>query len=116
MHHTGGRGDPQNVIADWAAHRPSIGTQYILDRNGVVHDVEKRVWLSRSRSHHQRLRAGTGLSNFNSVGMEVIARDDADVTAVQREAAQRFVRERYPNTPVFGHGEVNPVIARRRKV
>jgi hypothetical protein len=29
-------------------------------------------------------------------------------SAAQRESAQRFIREHYPNTPVFGHGEVNP--------
>jgi hypothetical protein len=40
--------------------------------------------------------------------MEVIAENDRDVTKAQREAAVRFIRENYPNTPVFGHGEVNP--------
>jgi hypothetical protein len=44
----------------------------------------------------------------NIVGMEVIARDNADVNQKQVEAARRFIRENYPNTPVFGHGEVNP--------
>jgi hypothetical protein len=52
--------------------------------------------------------AGAGLSNRNTVGMEVIAKNDRDVTPAQREAAMRFIAERYPNTPVFGHGEVNP--------
>jgi hypothetical protein len=51
---------------------------------------------------------GAGLSNANVVGMEVIAKDDKDVTPAQVAAAKQFIQQKYPNTPVFGHGEVNP--------
>jgi len=40
--------------------------------------------------------------------MEIIAKDDKDVTRAQVLSAQAFARKHYPNTPVFGHGEVNP--------
>jgi hypothetical protein len=108
MHHTGGRGDPSNVVADWRAHRPGIGTQYIMDREGNVHDVRSEYGYGGHGHIVNGSGAGAGLSNANTVGMEVVARDDKDVTPAQREAGQRFIRERYPNTPVFGHGEVNP--------
>jgi hypothetical protein len=48
------------------------------------------------------------LENSNIVGMEVIAKNDKDVTPAQIAAARKFIAEKYPNTPVFGHGEVNP--------
>lgn len=51
---------------------------------------------------------GAGLNNKNIVGMEVIARNNRDVTAAQIRAGAEFARSKYPNTPVFGHGEVNP--------
>jgi len=51
---------------------------------------------------------GKGLSNRNTVGMEVIAKDDKDVTPAQIEAAKKFIKKHYPNTPLYGHGQVNP--------
>ncbi len=54
-------------------------------------------------AYGRRSRAAGGqLSNENTVGMEIIAKDDKDVTRAQVLSAS------YPNTPVFGHGEVNP--------
>jgi len=52
--------------------------------------------------------AGTsGLSNRNVVGMEIIAQNDRDVTPAQVQALKEFAAARYPNTPFYGHGEVN---------
>lgn len=51
---------------------------------------------------------GAGLSNVNTVGMEIIAKDDRDVAPAQVEAAKAFIARNYPTTPVYGHGEVNP--------
>jgi hypothetical protein len=48
------------------------------------------------------------LNNRNIVGMEVIGKNDADINAAQVKAAQEFINKNYPNTPVYGHGEVNP--------
>jgi hypothetical protein len=108
MHHTGGRGGPANVVSDWRTNRPGIGTQYIMDREGVVHDVKKEFGYGGTGNIITGSGAGRGLSNKNIVGMEVVATSDKDVTPAQRDAAKRFIAENYPNTPVFGHGEVNP--------
>jgi hypothetical protein len=51
---------------------------------------------------------GEGLSNANTVGMEIIAKDDTDVLPIQKQRFVEFMRKNYPDTPVFGHGEVNP--------
>jgi hypothetical protein len=40
--------------------------------------------------------------------VEVIANGDSDVTPAQVASARSFIAKNYPNTPVYGHGEVNP--------
>ena len=40
--------------------------------------------------------------------MEIIANDDKDVTPAQAAAFAAFMAQNYPNTPILGHGEVNP--------
>ncbi|MGX9431761.1 peptidoglycan recognition protein family protein [Bradyrhizobium sp. LeoA1S1] len=102
IHHTGGRGGPQGV-RDTLAQR-GLGVQYIVDRDGNV--VEGG---GNKRSHiKDGWGPGAGLSNSNTVGFEVIAKDDKDVTAAQIEGVKRFVEKYYPNTPVMGHGQANP--------
>ena len=102
VHHTGGRGDVAGVQNTLRAR--GLGVQYVMDREGNI------TQTGGPGSSHMRTGwgAGAGLSNRNTVGMEVIAKDDKDVTPAQVAAAKRFLAERYPNTPVFGHGEVNP--------
>ena len=56
---------------------------------------------------------GEGLSNANTIGLEVIARNNKDLTPAQIQAAQDWIehmRAKYPTigNRVFGHGEVNP--------
>jgi hypothetical protein len=106
VHHTGGRGDPASVVNDWRTNRPGVGTQYIMDREGNVHDVAKEFGYS-GRSHflHSTI---PGVSNKSAVGMEIVANDDRDITSTQRVNAIRFIQENYPATPVYGHSEVSP--------
>jgi hypothetical protein len=49
-----------------------------------------------------------GLNNKNVVGMEIIAKDDKDVLPNEVQSAVEFMKKYYPNTPVYGHGQVNP--------
>jgi len=77
-----------------------------MDRDGVIHDTLKEFGYNGS---NEILNDPTHkLSNSNVVGMEIIAKNDADVTPAQAQAAARFIQAQYPNTPVFGHGQVNP--------
>src|SRR5215475_2842445 len=103
FHHTGGRGDAQGVIDTLRAR--GLGVQYVMDRDGNI------TQIGGPGSQHMLSGwgpQGTGLNNGNTVGMEVIARDNNDVTPKQVQAARDFIAQNYPNTPVFGHGEVNP--------
>lgn len=102
FHHTGGRGDVSGV-QDTLRQR-HLGVEYVMDRDGNI----TRIGNPGAAHMLPGWGAGSGLSNRNTVGMEVIAEDNRDVTPQQVAAAQKFIREKYPNTPVFGHGEVNP--------
>lgn len=102
MHHTGGRGTAAGVQA--VLKQRHLGVQYVMDREGNI------TRIGGPGEHHilPGTGVGAGLRNSNVVGMEVIAKNDADVTLAQVAAAKRFMQKYYPNTPVFGHGEVNP--------
>jgi hypothetical protein len=74
-------------------------------------DREGNIYRTGGPGAHQILRGwgkGEGLSSGNTVGMEIIARNDRDVLPIQRQRFVEFIGKNYPTTPVFGHGEVNP--------
>jgi hypothetical protein len=106
MHHTGGGGDPAGVVNWWKQQGRGYGAQYIMDRNGVVHDTLKEFGYGGT---NEILNDPVhGLSNKNVVGMEIIAKDDKDVLPNEVQSAVEFMKKYYPNTPVYGHGQVNP--------
>jgi hypothetical protein len=111
MHHTGGRGTSEGVQN--TLRQRGLGVEYVMERDGTIRQIGgpgSSNIMNESRYRDSPI-LGEGkpfLTNQNIVGMEVIAKDDKDVTPAQRAAAARFIRERYPDTPVFGHGEVNP--------
>jgi hypothetical protein len=111
MHHTGSRGTVQGLQSTLSQRR--LGVEYAMDRDGNIHQIGQpgAANIMPESKYRQAPILGQGkpfLTNQNIVGMEVIAKDDKDVTPAQRDAARRFIQERYPNTPVYGHGEVNP--------
>lgn len=108
IHHTGGRGTPESVINTF--NQRGLSSQYIMDREG-------RVWnaLPEGTRGAHILPAGnrSGLSNSNTLGLEIIAKDASDVTPQQARAAAAFAlakAKQYGFSPshIFGHGEVNP--------
>lgn len=111
VHHTGGRGTAESVKS--TLDQRGLGVEYVMERDGTIHQIGKpgaANILPESRFRKNPI-LGDGkpfLTNQNIVGMEVIAKDDKDVTPAQIAAARKFISDRYPNTPVFGHGEVNP--------
>jgi hypothetical protein len=102
MHHTGGRGTAAGVQE--TLRQRGLGVQYVMDRAGNI----TKIGGPGSRHIRPGTGLGAGLSNRNVVGMEVIAKNDADVTPAQVSAARKFIQKYYPRTPVYGHGEVNP--------
>jgi hypothetical protein len=102
VHHTGGGGTVQGVMD--TLHQRGLGVEYVMDRDGQVYQIGGPG----SSQIMPGWGAGAGLSNRNTVGMEVIAKNDSDVTPAQVSAAQNFIHSYYPDTPVYGHGQVNP--------
>lgn len=106
IHHTGGRGTPEGVMNTF--RQRGLATQYIMDRDGSVY----RALPDGSRGQHMRPSQINGLTNSNSVGIEIIANDDKDLTPAQLAAITPFATyagEKYgfPAANVFGHGELN---------
>jgi hypothetical protein len=108
MHHTGGGGTPEGVVN--TLNQRGLGAQYVMDRNGNLFQT-----LPDGMSGAHMLPgsgAGAGLSNSNTIGVEMIAKNNADLTAAQVESARNFykqLQEKYgEDLKVFGHGEVNP--------
>jgi hypothetical protein len=102
MHHTGGRGSIEGVQA--TLRQRGLGVEYPMDREGNI----RQIGGPGAANILPGWGKGDGLNNKNIVGMEVIARNNRDVTKAQIESGQRLARELYPNTPFYGHGEVNP--------
>jgi len=102
MHHTGARGTTEGV--ENTLNQRGLGVEYIMDRNGNI----TRFSGAGAAQMMPGWGKGEGLNNRNTVGMEVIAKDDKDVTPAQVASAKAFIAKNYPDTPVMGHGEVNP--------
>jgi hypothetical protein len=117
VHHTSGGGTPESVVEGWRTDpdpkRKGVGAQYIMDRNGVVHDTANEFGYTGYYQAKDLNVPGTGVSktqgtgNSSIVGMEIIARNEKDVTPAQQAALVRFANERYPNVPFYGHGEIS---------
>jgi hypothetical protein len=106
VHHTAGGGTPEGIMDVF--NQRGLATQYIMDRDGQV----VRSLPEGTRGRHIRPSEINDLTNSNTIGIEVIARDDADVTPQQRASMKNFINysaDRYGFAPdqVFGHGELN---------
>jgi hypothetical protein len=111
MHHTGGQGTAEGVVN--TLRQRGLGVQYVMERDGTIKQIggPGAAHMMPEARYRQSPILGKDrpfLQNQNVVGMEVIALNDRDVTPAQVAAARKFIAEKYPNTPVFGHGEVNP--------
>jgi len=104
VHHSGG--SSLNALVTTLQQR-GLGSQYLMDRDGTVYAFGG-AGARQMQPNDRWGGVAPGLSNHNSVGMEVVAKNDQDVTPAQVASARRFIETYYPNTPVYGHGEVNP--------
>lgn len=104
VHHTGGRGGPEDVVN--TLNQRGLGVHYVMDREGNV----SQTLPNGAKGAHMRPSEINGLSNANTLGIEVIAKDDKDVTEAQVRASKAFhaqLAKQFPGLQVFGHGEVN---------
>ena len=108
IHHTGGNNSAESVVNDWRTNRPGVGAQMIMDRDGVIHETNKEFGYNGTGNFLHSVIPG--VSNQTAVGIEVIAKDDADMTPAQLASLQRLAGPKgpYAKVPVYGHSQVSP--------
>ena len=108
IHHTSGRNSAASVVEDWRTNRPGVGAQMIVDRDGTLHYTQKEFGYGGTGNFLHSVIPG--VSNQTAVGIEVIAKDDADMTPAQLKTLQRLAGPNgpYANTRVYGHSQVSP--------
>ena len=125
-HHTGGGGTPEGVRA--TLRQRGLGVEYIMDQQGNVHTgqggqggqggagaanilpsgyYDDRGGKSRKVGDFPEGDPRRGLTNANIAGMEIIASDDPHVKKIQAEQYAKFIAARFPQTNLYGHGEIN---------
>lgn len=113
MHHTAGGGTPSGVMN--TLNQRGLGVQYVMDRDGQVYQTlpdgaRGAHMLPASRFKES---ANKGLDNSNTIGIEIIAKNNKDLTPAQVKASQQFIGQmqtKYPGIQnnIYGHGELNP--------
>ena len=105
FHHTADNHTAPGIVDTLNARH--LGVQYVIDRNGVI----SQTLPAGSRGAHMLPSRINDLNNGNTIGVEVSAHDNRDVTPQQVTAAQALynsIHSVYPHVQPFGHGELNP--------
>ena len=104
FHHTAGRGTPEGVMA--ALNAQKFAVHYIIDRDGRIH----QSLPTNQYGIHTGLSEIPGIDNRTTLGVELIANNDQDVTPAQIEASKRlysYLQGQYPKMQAYGHGELS---------
>lgn len=105
VHHTAGRGEAEDVVR--VLNKRGLGVQWVIDREGKVFRTLPDGVVGWHAGHRDQKDAPTDLQNHNSQGVEVIAKNDADVLPIQVVAAFKLLKWLgYDKEDVWGHGEV----------
>jgi spore germination cell wall hydrolase CwlJ-like protein len=109
VHHTGGREQTPEDVQSVYAERGLKGAHLFMDRQG---NVSQTLGFDQAGQHIRNGQGpGAGLSNANTIGIEVSAKDDSDITPEQKAAMEKLypqLQQQFPGLKVFGHGEINP--------
>ena len=111
VHHTAG-----SSLEGALAHGKATGTgaNYYIDRDGTVKRAapdDRRTIHIQEPGHPARTDTDQRLRNDNTIGIEVIAKDDDDVTPQQRAALDRLLgrletTHKLKPENIVGHGEI----------
>jgi len=102
VHHTAGTGDPTSTF-----YRRGFPTQYWISADGVIHQLIPDG-LKGQHMKNGDTEKGRGLSNSNTIGVEIVAPGCSEVNKAQKNAAIYLAYMLgFNRDQVFGHGEVN---------
>lgn len=106
IHHTAGRGSTDGVIQTFTDR--NFPAHFVIDRDGGITQV---LDLNQKGQHTRPAENGSGINNSNSWGVEIIAKDDNDLTPAQMKASielEKFLETKgLDPSRVVGHGEIN---------
>ena len=105
LHHTAGRGKASDVMN--VLNNRRLGIQWIIDRDGKLF---KTLPSGHRGAHIKLIRRSVpkDLSNRTSQGVEIIAKDDTDISITQCRTALKLIKSLgYPLSNVYGHGDVS---------
>ena len=109
VHHTGGREQTADDVKAVYQSRGLTGAHLFMDRQG---NISQTLGFDQAGQHIRNGQGpGRGLSNANTIGIEISAKDDSDITPEQRAAMKQLypsLQQQFPGLKVFGHGEINP--------
>jgi hypothetical protein len=111
LHHTGGHGLGATIRTLESIRKSGVqyATHYVIDRDGKVYQVRPDSDLL----YHLGATKRADVSNENSIGVEIIAKDSSDFTPQQIMASKALssqLQKKYgiQTDKIFGHGEVSP--------
>jgi hypothetical protein len=111
LHHTGGHGLGATIRTLESIRNSGVqyATHYVIDRDGKVYQVRPDSDLL----YHLGATKRADVSNENSIGVEIIAKDSSDFTPQQIMASKALssqLQKKYgiQTDKIFGHGEVSP--------
>jgi hypothetical protein len=89
-----------------ALNAQKFAVHYIIDRDGRIH----QSLPTNQYGIHTGLSEIPGIDNRTTLGVELIANNDQDVTPAQIEASKRlysYLQGQYPKMQAYGHGELS---------
>lgn len=111
IHHTGGSGTPQGIASGWVKN--GLSSQYIIGRDGTVYQMVADGGMAHHIMPSWGAPSTKWASNKTALGVELIAKNDSDVTPAQIAASSQLsakLGQQFgfsPQTHVLGHGDVN---------
>lgn len=112
VHHTGPYPDQAGVeFVQKVYGQRQLPAHYVVDRAGQIYQTLPDNTQGRHIKGLTNLTAlgrQLGLNNGNTIGVEVLAKDDQDVTDAQLYAVNRLRSQLgFRADQVYGHGEIN---------
>ncbi len=97
------------IIASWNKGGLSHpGTQYMVDRDGKIYQTADPRYAT---IHVNENRTRNGVTNDNSIGIEIVRTGGQQYTRVQLTSLVRlvdYIKDRYQISKMYGHGQIQP--------
>lgn len=99
----------KDIIRSWNARGLAHpGTQYVVDRDGVIYLTLDPKYAS---SHVNEKRTLKGVTNDNSIGIEIVRTGKQQYTKTQLASLVRlvsYIKDRFQIYKIYGHGQIQP--------